>query len=176
MFLQFRVAIAVCLGIAVCLFAGCGEEVAPDATPTESPSIEPVTSQPAVEEETPVTEQPDEESTSATDDLPVSTLDQVSKPTETLAYHAPFPDRVDLFRIPKRQGGSFAATPGNIESAVELLGFVNVDSQQVVLSIDGMVSPLEVGNKVAEIEVISIQPPAVVLQRGRQRWQASLEN
>jgi hypothetical protein len=95
---------------------------------------------------------------------------------ESLAtdYQPPFPDRVHLFLAPKREGRSAAS---NRDEAVELLGFVNVnDDRRAVLSINGTVYPVAEGESQFGVEVISIQPPAVVLQRGRQRWQASLEN
>jgi hypothetical protein len=90
-------------------------------------------------------------------------------------YKPPFPDRVELFVPPKRQGG-LMLKEGESEDAVELLGFVRLDRQKVVLSINGQVTPIAEGASEYGIEVISIQPPNVVLQRGRQRWQASLEN
>jgi hypothetical protein len=96
---------------------------------------------------------------------------------ESLAadYQPPFPDRVHLFLAPKREGKSSAAS--DQEEAVELLGFVNVrDQHKAVLSINGTVYPIAEGDSQFGVEVISIQPPGVVLQRGRQRWQASLEN
>ena len=102
--------------------------------------------------------------------------EQEKETTLASSYEPPFPDRTDLFKMPKREGRSNAVTAEGIEKAIELVGFVNVDSPQVVLSIDGMVASLEEGSILAEIEVISIQPPSVVLQRGRQRWQASLDN
>jgi hypothetical protein len=89
-------------------------------------------------------------------------------------YQAPFPDRVDLFVPPKRQGG--VRLDGESEDAVELLGFIRLDRQQVVLSINGQITPIAEGASQYGVEVISIHPPKVVLQRGRQRWQASLEN
>ncbi len=91
------------------------------------------------------------------------------------AYQPPFPDRIELFVPPKRQGG-MVLKEGGSEEAVELLGFVKLDKLQVVLSINGQVTPMYEGGNQYGIEVISIQPPKVVLQRGRQRWQASLEN
>ena len=75
---------------------------------------------------------------------------------------------------PKRQGAA-SAVPGAKENAVELLGFVRVDRARAVLEINGEISPLAEGDNHYGIEVISIQPPTVVLQRGRQRWQATLE-
>ena len=91
-----------------------------------------------------------------------------------IGYEPPFPDRVDLFLAPKREGRRHARD--DQQDAVELLGFVNVDHQRAVLMINGAVYPVAEGDTRFGVEVISIQPPAVVLQRGRQRWQASLEN
>ena len=58
---------------------------------------------------------------------------------------------------------------------VELKGFVNVDEPRVVLSIDGVIAPIPEGGEKYGVQVISIQPPSVVLQRGRSRWTATLE-
>lgn len=63
----------------------------------------------------------------------------------------------------------------NTEELVELKGFVNVDGPRVVLSIDGVVAPLAEGGEKYGVQVISIHPPSVVLQRGRSRWTATLE-
>lgn len=95
---------------------------------------------------------------------------------EPQAYKPPFPDRVDLFLPPKRGAKSIAQGRKEGESAVQLLGFSNVNEALVVLSIDGYVYPVAEGERKSGIEVVSIKPPAVVLQRGRQVWQASLEN
>jgi hypothetical protein len=57
-----------------------------------------------------------------------------------------------------------------------LLGFIRLDRQQAVLSINGQITQIAEGGAQDGVEVISIQPPNVVLQRGRQRWQDSLEN
>jgi hypothetical protein len=101
--------------------------------------------------------------------------DGEAAPPTVAEYQPPFPDRVDLFVPPKRQGG-VVLKEGESEDAVELLGFIRLDRQQVVLSINGQVTPIYEGASQYGIEVISITPPKVVLQRGRQRWQASLEN
>jgi hypothetical protein len=89
------------------------------------------------------------------------------------AYSPPFPDRVDLFVAPKRQGGG--RSQDSSERAVELMGFIRVDRARAILSINGQVSPIAEGESVDGIEVISVQPPSVLLQRGRQRWQATIE-
>ncbi|HEX6963741.1 MAG TPA: hypothetical protein VF175_17875 [Lacipirellula sp.] len=108
-------------------------------------------------------------------DEPASETDKPTTPKPTAAeYTPPFPDRVDLFVPPKRQGG-VVLKEGGTEDAVELLGFIRLDKQQVVLSVNGQLTRIAEGDSQYGIEVISIQPPEVVLQRGRQRWQASLE-
>jgi hypothetical protein len=103
-----------------------------------------------------------------------------SVPTEaaeeaaTESYTPPFPDRVDLFVAPKRQGGG-GQSHDSSERAVELMGFIRVDRSRAILSINGQVSSIAEGETVDGIEVISVQPPSVLLQRGRQRWQATIE-
>jgi len=164
------------LGIACCLLAGCGTASLPVTARIDSVDSNPATQQ-SEEKQKKVEIEPVVQNTDAKKDVASNgESPQVTAILEVAEYEPPFPDRTDLFKVPKRQGRGFANTPEGIEKAVELLGFVNVDSPQVVLSVDGMVTPLEVGSKIAEIEVISIQPPAVVLQRGRQRWQETLEN
>jgi len=86
----------------------------------------------------------------------------------------PFPDRTDLFQPPKRTQGTQHRSETS-EGLVELKGFVNVDEPRVVLSIDGAIAPLPEGGEKYGVQVISIKPPTVVLQRGRNRWTASLE-
>jgi hypothetical protein len=101
-------------------------------------------------------------------------LDSAQAPPPADAYTPPFPDRVDLFVAPKRQGGGPAAE-GSTSGSVELGGFVVVDRPRAVLTIDGQMASLAEGESEFGVEVISIQPPKVILQRGRQRWQATLE-
>ena len=58
---------------------------------------------------------------------------------------------------------------------MQLLGFVRVDRLRAILSVNGEIAPLAEGQSHFGVEVISVSPPNVVLQRGRQRWQATLE-
>ncbi len=99
---------------------------------------------------------------------------QPAEETHSAAYEPPYPDRENLFLAPKRSVSN--KTHGNLEQSVELLGFANVQGQKVILSINGIVVPMSEGTTQSGIEVISIQPPAVVLQRNRERWQATLDN
>ncbi len=89
-------------------------------------------------------------------------------------FKAPFPDRVDLFAPPQRVGGP-AVSQGAIDSSVTLVGFVKVDRLRALLSVNGEIATVAEGETQLGIEVISVKPPHVVLQRGRQRWQATLE-
>ncbi len=106
-------------------------------------------------------------------------------PTPTLAnpkatsahapeFKPPFPDRTELFEPPKRAQNVVRRDDEHGQS-VELKGFINVDKPRVVLSIDGVISPIPEGGEKYGVQVISIQPPKAVLQRGRNRWTATLE-
>ena len=113
-------------------------------------------------------------STSAPLDAKSESEKEPAKPTEA-EYQVPFPDRTELFIAPKRQGSAIKQE-GAFEQSVELLGFVNVGEVRAVLNIAGQIAPVAAGDKKYGIEVISVSPPNVVLQRGRQRWPLTLEN
>jgi hypothetical protein len=51
---------------------------------------------------------------------------------------------------------------------------MNLDGQHVVLEINGAVHILEEGQQQSGVEVVSITPPRVVLQRRGERWTAQL--
>jgi hypothetical protein len=108
----------------------------------------------------------------------VARTPDVASPKETkaaaVAFAPPFPDRQDLFEPPKRAQSTVRRDDEHGEM-VELKGFINVDQPRVVLSIDGVISPVPEGGEKYGVHVISIQPPSVVLQRGRNRWTATLE-
>jgi hypothetical protein len=89
-------------------------------------------------------------------------------------FKPPFPDRTELFEPPKRAQNLVRRDDEHGQS-VELKGFINVDKPRVVLSIDGVISPIPEGGEKYGVHVISIQPPKAVLQRGRNRWTATLE-
>jgi hypothetical protein len=89
-------------------------------------------------------------------------------------FKPPFPERNDLFEAPKRAQGTVRRDDEQGQS-VELKGFINVDQPRVVLSIDGVISPIPEGGEKYGVQVISITPPKAVLQRGRSRWTATLE-
>jgi hypothetical protein len=99
---------------------------------------------------------------------------KVASAAQPAAFTPPFPDRLELFEPPKRAQTSVKRDDEHGQS-VELKGFIDVDQPRVILSIDGVVSPIPEGGEKYGVHVISIQPPSVVLQRGRNRWTATLE-
>jgi hypothetical protein len=165
-----------CAGaLALAIAAGCANE---DATPQAADAVTIVypPSPLAVLEKSVAQGQAEESAVLANEAADSrATEAQAAVPANAVAeYKSPFPDRVDLFVPPKRAGGASTAQSGG-ENAVELMGFVRVDRPRAILAINGEISPLAEGETQAGIEVISVHPPSVVLQSGRQRWQATLE-
>ncbi|MBN1851772.1 MAG: hypothetical protein JW829_03580 [Pirellulales bacterium] len=91
------------------------------------------------------------------------------------SFKTPFSSRVDIFAPPQRIQQAVRKNEDTNET-VTLQGFVQVDQLQVVLNIDGTIAPMKAGEKKYGIHVISIEPPKVVLQRGNNRWTATLDN
>jgi hypothetical protein len=89
-------------------------------------------------------------------------------------YTPPFPNRTDLFEPPRRTEGS-ARRGEESGGTIELKGFINVNGPRVVLSIDGVIAPIAEGEEKFGVKVWSIDPPSVVLERGRSRWTEKLE-
>ena len=170
------------LGAAVIAAALVGCSAPQDARPSASAPAD-QQSQPAlhvtaaalrVPEGAPITPPTTQVAAAAEQTAPAPQTAEVA-PAKIADYQPPFPDRVDLFVPPKREGGAATSGQGANDSAVELLGFVRVDRQRAVLSINGEIHSLAEGDAQFGIEVVSVHPPNVVLQRGRQRWQATLE-
>jgi hypothetical protein len=134
-----------------------------EVKPTERVAAKPKPTPPA--EETPAAE-------ALATETPAIEVPEAEAPP--VAYEPPFPHRTDLFVPPKRAGGA-ASGQNTGDNAVLLLGFVRVDQPKAVLSINGEIAPMAVGESRFGVDVISIAPPNVVLQRGRQRWQTTLE-
>jgi len=93
---------------------------------------------------------------------------------QVVEFKPPFPERADLFEAPKRAQSTVRRDDEHGQT-VELKGFVNVGEPSAVLSIDGVLSSVPEGSEKYGVQVISIQPPKAVLQRGRSRWTATLE-
>jgi hypothetical protein len=147
------------------MLLGCSQaaEVTVDPAPAEAVAALPAAASGAVEA------QP----TSAgarSPDLAVN--EKASK--QVAAFTPPFPERLELFEPPQRAQSTIRHGDEN-GATVELKGFIFVDEPRVVLSIDGVVSSIPAGGEKYGVQVISIEPPTVVLQRGRTRWPATLE-
>jgi hypothetical protein len=95
----------------------------------------------------------------------------LEKPEEP--FQPPYPNRTELFIPPDLT--YTARTPDRVDGPnVAVRGFMSLDRQRVVLEINGAVHILEEGEQQAGIEVVSIAPPRVVLQRRGERWTAQL--
>jgi len=166
---QLRHATVTPLALAA-LLAGCHSS---DPT-TETASPQSVSAAAITPAASPTTTEP---TTATSDTLPTPTPDPaVALPaaTDSAQFTPPFPERVELFEPPKRAQSTIKRDDEHGET-VELKGFINVDQPRVILSIDGVVSPVPEGGEKYGVRVIAIQPPSVVLQRGRNRWTATLE-
>jgi hypothetical protein len=110
---------------------------------------------------------------SADESAPAKADEAAPQPPSTAAYEPPFPERLELFAPPKRVASEGPA--GNTaEESVTLLGFIRVDRERAILDFNGQSLPAAEGETYFGVEIVSIRPPSVVLQRGRERWQTSL--
>lgn len=152
---------------------GCGTADLPQEVASQGQHLPPARLEPQLLDEAALAEKPAKEGPAEAEHAP--TKKSVVAEAKPADFVPPYPNRENLFLAPKRSS-THGKTPGSHEQSVELLGFANVKKSQVILSINGEVFPISEGEQQAGIEVISIQPPAVVLQRNRERWQATLEN
>lgn len=88
-------------------------------------------------------------------------------------YRPPFPGRTNLFAPMQKK--RVARSDDDSGESVVLKGFADVEEPMAVLAIDGRVISLGAGAERYGVQVISIEPPEVVLQRGRSRWTATLQ-
>jgi hypothetical protein len=93
------------------------------------------------------------------------------KPVET--FQAPYPNRTELF-IPPDLTHTTVAPSGVAGPSIAVRGFMNLDGQHVVLEIDGAVYVLEEGRKQGGVQVVSIEPPRVTLERRGERWSVQM--
>jgi hypothetical protein len=149
-------------------FSGCQSAESPVAEPHAIAALPAAPSEAPAEEDsanTPTAKSRSEQSDPAAQE---QVQESVAK------FSPPFPNRLELFEPPKR-AQSAVRQYGNEGDTVELKGFIQVDEPRVVLSIDGVISPIAEGGEKYGVRVISIQPPNVVLERNRSRWIATLE-
>ncbi|MEM9185559.1 MAG: hypothetical protein AAGB00_03595 [Planctomycetota bacterium] len=105
-----------------------------------------------------------------------ATADPGAKPPgpRVARYRPPFPQRTNLF-APKQRARAVRTGDRETGGAVELKGFADVGEPKAILAIDGRLIPVSAGDVQFGVQVISIQPPEVLLQRGRSRWTATLQ-
>lgn len=154
--------------LAIGAIGGCGQGSAPSGDVSPSPAA-------ASAEPPPETVGAETQAHAASADDPASTKaeEAASQPPSTAAYEPPFPERLELFAPPKRVASEGPA--GNtVEESVTLLGFIHVDRERAILDFNGQSLPVAEGETHFGVEIVSIRPPSVVLQRGRERWQSSL--
>ncbi len=90
-----------------------------------------------------------------------------------IAFEYPFPGREEIFLPPEKKPRD-VETQLRSDEGVELMGFADVGGARVILKIDGIVTPLRVGESRGDVRVLAIDPPKVVLQRAQRRWTESL--
>jgi hypothetical protein len=157
--MKFPAQIALCLIGGCIIVAGCGSAEQPiaETTPAVEPSAPVAPAPPSPASETHAPELADPKQTTA----------------EVASFTPPFPERHDMFAVKETQGN--VRRDDEKGESVELKGFINVDQPRVILSIDGVISPVPEGGEKYGVQVLSITPPSVVLKRGRDRWTAKLE-
>ncbi|MCH8924008.1 MAG: hypothetical protein IIA67_12770 [Planctomycetes bacterium] len=105
-----------------------------------------------------------------------STADATVSSPPAKAFEPPYPDRHELFQSPKvRRSTAPERNARNNVQRVRLKGFVDVDEIRAILVVNGQTNALAVGDKSEGVEVLSIKPPRVTLQRGRVRWTESIQ-
>ena len=147
-----------CFALVALTVVGCSPADEPADEPTSAAASAPATGMPAAP-------------TAADPAKSPEIAETASNPAAS--FSPPFPDREDLFEPPKRAQSTVRRDDAG--ETVELKGFVNVDQPRVVLAIDGVISSIPEGGEKYGVQVRSIEPPSVVLQRGRNRWIATLE-
>src|SRR5690606_26705442 len=60
------------------------------------------------------------------------------------------------------------------DTAIRLVGFVDRGELKALLSIDGQLQTLAVGDVYNNVSVVAIQPPAVTLKHGKREWETTL--
>ncbi len=147
------------------LLAGCGETDA-DVDEADAPAGSPAATDATAENPTVVSEP-----SVAQSPHPATAVEAPS--TDAKAVELPYPDRQDLFLPPKARTVA-ADTPDVLDPDVQLKGFANVGRAKALLLIDGSVVALAAGETRGHVQVLSIDPPRVTLQRGDRQWTESL--
>jgi hypothetical protein len=88
-------------------------------------------------------------------------------------YRPPFPERTELF-APPNAGETVRAARRTVVSDVTLKGIIEFGGRRALVEIGGLVYSLREQEQRSGVKVVSIDHPRVTLERGDQRWTASL--
>lgn len=113
--------------------------------------------------------------TATADAAKAPATEPTSPPVETAEFEPPYPQRQELFQ-PPRADESVATQTQPREAEVELKGFAHAGELKALLTIDGQLIAVPVGQVVGDLELISIAPPAVTLRRAGRSWVESLRS
>lgn len=87
-------------------------------------------------------------------------------------FRPPYPHRVDPFEFVKEPVvEKLLDTSG---SKIRVIGFIDVDSKQVILSIDGQTRIVKEGETIGGVQVMAIESPNVRLRNLYQTWTVGL--
>ena len=159
--------------VSALLATGCAESP-PEATTENAPTVPT-----ALRVETaPAKKMSDKKSADVVDakSEAARTKDSTLADSPPKTYKPPYPDRNQLFQSPRVRRSSLAGR-GTRDGAqrVQLRGFVNLDGIRAILIVNGETNSMAAGDVSDGIEVISINPPRVTLQRSRVRWTETLQ-
>jgi hypothetical protein len=84
-------------------------------------------------------------------------------------FQPPYPERTELF-IPPDLTNVVRAPSTTAGPSIAVRGFMNLDGRHVLLEIDGAVHVLGEGKQQGGVQVVSIAPPRVTLERRGERW------
>ena len=166
------------LGLTIAALTGCSGSAVGDGLaaaseeglgPQSSPAVHrTVTAGAENAVDIPASRSPDEQRPDTVDEK----VDEKTEDTQ-LEYQWPNPDREDIFLPPARAPVNTTADRRD-DHGVALVGFADVDRQQVLLRVDGVIALLAVGDSRGELQVVAIDPPEVTLKRGDRQWTEKL--
>lgn len=101
--------------------------------------------------------------------------DSESEPSVGKRFLPPYPDRENPFEYPGGSDPAAAQANSSGEAGkVKVIGFANVGEPRVVIRIGESIYSPRVGQKIGNLEVISIRPPQAEFRYGTFSWTASL--
>ncbi|WP_404304713.1 hypothetical protein [Neorhodopirellula lusitana] len=88
------------------------------------------------------------------------------------AFQPQFPDRVDPFHVDADMQQVSVQSHGTV--SIQVLGFADMGKQQAILRVGGDTKFVVAGDRIGNVEVISISPPRVRLRNDNLTWDASM--